>query len=199
MRIEKVIEITRSLVHSKSHVPEIKWSPCWGTHDLALFSEILVTPSPRSLSPLGRFTSFHSLNLPISPCGAFSNQVLHQQGGWWDSSCLTCVIQIALHRPVWSRFAFESVLPLRPFHLDFPFSFYLCLPFTLTPRNTSLMQNDFSHSYILSIVCVCGWEWHSLQVILSRVSVGVQKPVFSGRLCLLKHLRLVGKLLNNTV
>lgn len=97
LRIEKVMEVTRSLVHFKSHVSEIKWSttglwsPCWRTHDLALFPEILVTLSlsstpTASQSPSGHFTSFHSLNLHISPCGASSKQVLHQQGGWWASS-----------------------------------------------------------------------------------------------------------------
>ncbi len=160
------MEITRSLIHSTSHMSEIKWSAiglwslCCRAHDLALFLETPVTHSP---SPHPRVVlPFHSLNWPISPCGATSNQVLHQQGGWWASNCLTW---ITLHGPIWPSFAFQKYHPRTPFSFGLPpFSFYLWLIFILTPQNMSLTQNGLSRSYMLWVGYMCFFTFGSVTV-----------------------------------
>ncbi len=82
---------------------------------------------------------------------------------------------------------FKSIIPVRPFHLDF-----LLLPVAYFHFDTSEYVTDtewpFSLLHIVSRIHVFFhiWECHSLQVLLSRVSVGVQKPVISRQIVIVK-------------
>lgn len=73
-----------------------------------------------------------------------------------------------------------SIVPLHPFHVDFPL---YPLPMASFHFDTSEYVTDtewpFSLLHVVSRMYVFFhiWEWHSMQVIHSRVPVGVQKLV----------------------